>query len=79
MPGPAHVGSSTARSQLAPIAALAHAQPGWTLLMTGNLVEADDNLRLAEESFDPSWDDWLTWSFGQSVQLTTLAWRSFVA
>ena len=62
----------------APIETVANAQAGLVLLLTGRLDEADQRLRLAVERYDAAWDEWLTYTLGQHIQVTALAWWSIV-
>ncbi len=62
-----------------PIEAVARLHLGWLLLMVGRIVEADEQLTLSHERYDPSWDDWLTSLIGVHVPSTIAAWHAIVA
>ena len=62
-----------------PIETLARTQLGWMLLMVGRIVEADEQLGMATDRYDPDWDAWLTPLAGLHVRSTALAWRSITA
>ncbi len=62
-----------------PIETVARVQLGWMLLMVGRIVEADEQLTLAIDRYDPAWDGWLTPLVGMHVASTALAWRSLTA
>jgi DNA-binding SARP family transcriptional activator len=62
-----------------PIEMVARMQLGWLLLMVGRIVEADEQLTMAIDLYDPAWDSWLTPLVGMHVVSTAMAWRSITA
>jgi DNA-binding SARP family transcriptional activator/tetratricopeptide (TPR) repeat protein len=62
-----------------PIETVARVQLGWMLLMVGRIVEADEQLTLAIDRYDPAWDDWLLPLVGIHVPSTAAAWQAITA
>lgn len=62
-----------------PIETVARVQLGWMLLMVGRIVEADEQLTLAIDRYNPAWDSWLTPLVGIHVSSTAEAWRAITA